>query len=48
VVAGGVGNELFDRSVSGGTHPAADVAIGVVLALLVCYVAGVVARRRRA
>jgi hypothetical protein len=48
VVAGGVGNELFDSSVGGGSHPAADVAIGVVLALVVCYVAGVVARRRRA
>jgi ABC-type transporter Mla maintaining outer membrane lipid asymmetry permease subunit MlaE len=43
---GGIGNEVYDSSVNGGSHPAADVLIGVVLALVVCYISGVVARRR--
>lgn len=47
VIAGAVGNEVFDSSVGGGSHPAADIAIGVVLALISCYASLVVTRRRR-
>jgi len=47
VIAGAVGNEVFDSSVGGGSHPAADIAIGVALALIACYASMVVTRRRR-
>ena len=46
-IAGGIGNEVFDSVTNGGSHPLADVVIGVALALIACYVAGVVARSRR-
>jgi uncharacterized membrane protein YhaH (DUF805 family) len=46
-VAGGIGNEIFDSATNGGSHPLADVVIGVALALIVCYLAGIAAGARR-
>lgn len=48
VVVGAAANELFDGAVGGGSHPVADVLIGVLLALVACYGTSVVMRRRHA